>query len=153
MTTPKDKDRAGAEAVDLPFGWTYEDERYFLEHSINSLGQSYQMQVAKFRDAADAQKVAGALMELADAKDDALRLHKEKMDYYEQNAALLARVGELEAALKPFAEGAKEIPDDFPDTGLLIPEGHPHNPKKYNLLIAWVRDFRRAAAALKPKKD
>lgn len=55
----------------------------------------------------------------------------------------------LVKALEPFAKGAAQIPDAWPPgRGLLIGENHPHNPKPYSLLLAYVDDFRRARAAL-----
>ena len=63
-----------------------------------------------------------------------------------------AEIARLRKALEPFAKGAAEIPDNWPDgRGLLIGESHPDNPKRYNLLLAFVRDFRRAREALKPE--
>lgn len=55
------------------------------------------------------------------------------------------KVNDLIKAIEPFVKGAEQIPDSFPDgRGFLIGEEHPDNPKKYNLLIAFVGDFRKA---------
>lgn len=60
-----------------------------------------------------------------------------------------AEIIRLRLALEPFANGAKEIPLNWPDTrALLIDEKHPDNPKKHCLLLAYVKDFRAAQAAL-----
>ena len=55
----------------------------------------------------------------------------------------------LRAVLQPFANGAKEIPANWPNTrALLIDEKHPDNPKSYCLLLAYVEDFRRSEDAI-----
>lgn len=76
---------------------------------------------------------------------------------YDSNQAeikrLQERVRELEEALRPFANGADEIPRNWPDNrGLLIDKNHPENPKSHCLLLAFVSDFRRARTALQGDK-
>lgn len=58
------------------------------------------------------------------------------------------QIERLRTALKPFADGADQIPSTWPEhRALLIGEDHPDNPKSYCLLLARVTDFRLARAA------
>lgn len=60
-----------------------------------------------------------------------------------------AQVERLRAALQPFADGAKEIPESWPNGRFfLIAEDHPENPKKHALVLSQVGDYRHARTAL-----
>lgn len=80
-----------------------------------------------------------------------------RVDLCDSNQAeikrLQERVRELKEALRPFANGADEIPRNWPDNrGLLIDKNHPENPKSHCLLLAFVSDFRRARTTLQGDK-
>jgi hypothetical protein len=152
MTTPKDKDRAVAEVKHTPLPWAQ-------SHRENDSG----MFNTEIYDG-DGETIATLAWYPVDLGNGTIATAREAnaaliVEAVNAHPALLARVGELETALEPFVKAfahtreqyAKRYGKDY-EQGLKNFDAMPGVWQMESLAFA-MDDFRRALAALKPKKD